>query len=73
MAEESCWAITQAAGWSCCQRSGSSLLDLDFKWTPLYTHVFGHMHIQLRPVPDLPEVKIPVSWGVSINKAKNLF
>jgi len=27
----------------------------------VYTHVFGHMHIQLRPVPDLPEINHPVS------------
>ena len=37
-AEEYCWAITEAAGPSCYGRSDSSMLSLDFNWTPWYTH-----------------------------------
>ena len=31
MTEEYCWAITQAAGRSCCGRSGSSVLEFGFQ------------------------------------------
>ena len=34
-AEEYCWAITQAAGRSCCGRSGSSVLEFGFRLDPL--------------------------------------
>jgi hypothetical protein len=38
VAEEYCWAITQAAGQLCCCRLDSTVLELDFNWTPLYIH-----------------------------------
>ena len=31
MAEEYSWAITQAEGWSCCGRSGDSVLESGFQ------------------------------------------
>ena len=39
MSEECCWATTQAAGQSCCRRSG-----LRFSWTALCTQTVGHIH-----------------------------
>jgi len=31
VAEEYCWAITQAIGWACCGRSGSRVLENGFQ------------------------------------------
>jgi hypothetical protein len=36
--EEYGWAITLAAGRTCCGRSVSSVLESGFAWTPLYIH-----------------------------------
>ena len=45
MSEECCWATTQAAGQSCCRRSGSSVLEFAFQLDRLvYTHTVGHIH-----------------------------
>jgi hypothetical protein len=41
---------------------------LDFNWTPLYTHIFCYMHIQLGLAPNLAESNHHVSCGVSINR-----
>jgi hypothetical protein len=37
--EDYCWAISWAAGQLCCGRSGSTVLELNFNWTPLYIHI----------------------------------
>jgi len=39
VAEEYCWAITQAAGQLCCGQLDSTVSELDFNWTPLYIHI----------------------------------
>jgi len=43
VAEEYCWALTQAPGLSSCDRSNSSVLSLNFSWTPLYLHVWQQL------------------------------
>jgi len=57
LAEEHCWAMTEAAGRSCYGRSGSSVLEfgfqpvclsLDFCWNPLFMHIVDHTHTKLR-------------------------
>ena len=60
--EEYCWVITEAAGRSCCGRSGSSLLEWDSKWTSLYIHtstveqkLFSSNWQKIGLAPDLPE------------------
>ena len=49
VAEEYCWAITQAMGRSCCGRSGSSVLDFTFQLGSLLcTQTVDHMYTQIR-------------------------
>ena len=49
MAEEYCWAITQAAGRSCGGRSDSSVLGVGFQLDSLvYSYMFEHMYPELR-------------------------
>jgi hypothetical protein len=56
VAEEYCWAITQAVGPSCCGRSGSSVLEGWFQLDSLvHTYIVDHTHTQFRLVPDFPE------------------
>jgi len=38
-------AITQASGRSCCGHSGSGVLELDFNWTSLYSHILIAAHM----------------------------
>ena len=38
--EEYCWVTIQEVKWSCCSRSGSRVLSLDFHWTPTYKHIW---------------------------------
>ena len=60
VAEEYCWAITQAAGRSCCGRSGSSVLGCGFNLT-ICVPSWDFRTIRL--VPDLPERNYCVSGG----------
>ena len=54
MAEEYCWAITEAVDRSCCGPSGSSELQFGLKMDSLvYSHVFEHMFAQFRRTTDL--------------------
>lgn len=40
VAEECCWAITQAVGRPCCGRAGSSMVEFGFQVDPfLYTYI----------------------------------
>jgi len=42
LAEEYCWAITQAAGRSCCGRSGSSVLEFGYQLDSLVcTYIYS--------------------------------
>jgi hypothetical protein len=57
VAEEYCWAITQAAGWPCSGRSGSSLLGCEFQPDPLvcaYIHVVDRMDTDFRLTLNSP-------------------
>ena len=52
--EEYCWAITQAMGWACCGRSGSSVLGTELQLDVLlYKYVcilkYGLRKIRLAP------------------------
>jgi hypothetical protein len=56
MAEEYCWAITHAAGQSCCCRSGARVLELAFQPAFLvYTYIVRRMNTEIRLAPDLLE------------------
>ena len=47
--EEYCWAVTQASGLSCCELSGSSVMECGFEPDSLvYTYVVNHMCSQFR-------------------------
>jgi len=49
VAEEYCWAITQAAGRSCGGRSDSSVLGFGFQLDSLvYSYVVEHVYPELR-------------------------
>jgi hypothetical protein len=49
VAEEYCWAITQAEGRSCYGRSGFSVLEFGFQMDSLvYAYVADHMYTQYR-------------------------
>jgi len=51
--EEYCWEITLAAGWSCCCRSGSSLLESGLQMTSLvYTRTVDHICTKLQPAQN---------------------
>ena len=64
VAEEFCWAITQAAGRSCCSRSGSCVLEFGFQLDSLVcTYIFDHTYAQLRLAPNRPERNYCVSLG----------
>jgi hypothetical protein len=56
VAEEYCWAITQAAGWGYAAADqvpfmSESLFQLE--WL-VYTYIFDHVYYQLRLAPDFP-------------------
>ena len=51
VAEEYCWAITQAAGWLYGGRSGTSVLVFGFQLGSF----LDHMCIKTRLAPDVPE------------------
>jgi hypothetical protein len=56
MSKEHCWAITQAAGRSCCGRSGPSVLEFGLQLdSPIYSYTDDHVCTQLRLEPDLLE------------------
>jgi hypothetical protein len=56
VAEEYCWAITQAAERYCCGRSGSSESEFGCQLDSLVcTHTVDHMCTRFRLAPDLPE------------------
>ena len=55
-AEEYFWAITQAAGRSCCGRSGFRVLHFGFQMDSLvYIHIGDHMQTQFRIALNFPE------------------
>jgi hypothetical protein len=57
VAEEYCWAITQAAGRSCCGRSGSSMLEFGFQLdTQVYAKVVD------RVMQPIPVAKLSEAW-----------
>jgi hypothetical protein len=54
VAEEYCWAITQAAGLSCCGRSGSRVLAIGFQLAcHVYTYMVERMYCDFRVVEFL--------------------
>ena len=63
MAEEYCWAMTQAERRPCCSRSGSTVLKFGFSPGPNY--VFDCMYTEVRLAPDLPERNYWLSQGLS--------
>jgi hypothetical protein len=74
VAEEYCWAITQAAGRPCCGQSGSSW-GADFNRTLLYVHIYVHVvdrmstdfRLALNSTCAGPsECNYCVSWSVSV-------
>ena len=64
LTEEYCWAITQAAGRSCCGRSGSITLEFGF-----FTYIVDHMYAPLRAgrsggrIPAGARFSAPVQTG----------
>ena len=67
LAEEYCWAITQAAGRSCCGRSGSSALESVFRLDSLVRKYTGdHTYTEFRDAPSLPELNYSLGREVSI-------
>jgi len=73
VAEEYCWAITQAAGRSCCGRSGSNALESLFRLDSLVRKYTGdHMHIQLRDALSLPELNYSLSREVSVQLLRSI-
>jgi len=63
VAEEYCWAMTQAMGQSCCGSSGSGMLELDFNlysWLYVYSVLtcakfhLGHI-FQYVPIANVVE------------------
>ena len=80
-----CWAITQAAGRSCCDRSGSRVCwSLNFNWTPLYVYIYIyiyiyiysliiHTHTQFRLVTDsFPNVPLAHFGECLLNEKSNI-
>jgi hypothetical protein len=69
MAEEYCWAITQAVGLSCCGQLVSSVLEFGFQLDSLFIRIylttpvlsFGLSKILF--APDRPERNFCLSWG----------
>jgi hypothetical protein len=69
MAEEYCWAITQAERWSCCGRPVSSVLKFGCKLDSLLYLTLCILKSDLRKIrlsPYLPERNYWVSLGVSV-------
>jgi hypothetical protein len=70
--EEYCWVITQAAGRSCCGRSGFPVLEFGLSWIAFYVHVYLIIWIskfdlrKIRLAPHHSECDSCVSRGVSI-------
>ena len=51
LAEEYCWAMTQAAGRSFCGRSGASVVGLGFKLdSAIYVYIHTHVHTYIRVI-----------------------
>jgi hypothetical protein len=65
VAEEYCWAITQAAGRSCCGSAGSVVLEFRVQLDSLLQHIYT----QFRFAPDLPKNKETVQ--IFTDKLKN--
>lgn len=69
--EEYCWAITQAVRQSCCNQSGSSVLEFEFQldaFACIYVLTISVLNPNLRKiqlVPDLPECNYCLCQGVS--------
>jgi len=51
MAEEYCWAISQAEGQSCCSKLHSSVLELDFNC--IHTFTVDDMYTEFLLLPEL--------------------
>jgi hypothetical protein len=74
MAEESCRAITQAAGGHATADQVPGCWRLDLNWTPLYIQIGLKLTIhilisdlrKIRLPPGLPETNYCVSQGVSV-------
>ena len=75
VAEEYCWAITQAAGRSCCCRTGSGVLGLGFRLvlflsTSAYIYIYmPHSGLRkIRRAPNYQERNYCVIRGVSVDR-----
>jgi len=67
VAEEYCWAITQAGGQPFCGRSDTSALESVFRLDSLVRKYTGdHMHTQFRDALRLPELNYSLSRAVSV-------
>lgn len=62
LAEECCWAITQAAERSYCGRSGSIVLGFGSQVHPVvYRYIFDHVHTEFRLVQSVTVVRPTVT------------
>jgi len=67
MAEEYCWAITQAVGWYCWCLSGSVVLEFGFQLDPLVrNNTVDPMYARLRLTLDRLESTYFICYGVSV-------
>ena len=67
MAEEYCWAITEAEGRSRYGRSGSIVLEFGFQlYIFLYTYAVNHLYTQFQLSPDLLGRKYCVNRAVCV-------
>ena len=68
VAEEYCWAITQAAkGMSCCGPSRYSALEPVFRLdSPVHTNTVDQMDTQFRLALSLPECNYSLSRAVTV-------
>jgi hypothetical protein len=64
VAEEYCWAITQAAGRSCCGRSGYRVLEFGFQLDSRICSSLNPDMRKIRLAPDLPVSTNCASRGV---------
>jgi hypothetical protein len=73
VAEEYCWATTQAAGRWCCGLSDSSALESIFRLEPLErTYTVGHMYTQFRVALSLPARNYSLSREVSVQLLRSI-
>ena len=69
MAEERCWAITQAVGRSCCGQSSPSVLDFGFKPDSIgKAYILDNICAQFRFAPDLRERSYCLRLGMSVHR-----